>query len=156
MSSSIHEVKVINSNRGFTILESLVGIGLLGILLSISISSVQQVKKISQSTNVSESSDKQILQIIENVRSSMNSFKATYDYYDEAKAESLLADDKLAMAWDTNTNTTVEKCPTCNGRYGYVLQPYEKFRGLFILTLKINHKNWAGGPKTYKFLVTAK
>lgn len=147
---------MINSNRGFTIIESLVGISLLGILLSISISAVQQVRKISETVTTSEISDKQILQIIENVRSNMNSFKATYDYYDEISANMLLEDSKLAMAWDNNTDTTIDKCPTCRGRYGYVLQPYEKYRGLFILTLKVSHQNWQSGPKTYKFLVTAK
>lgn len=147
---------MINSNRGFTIIESLVGMSLLGILLAISITSVQQVRKISETVTTSESSDKQILQIIENVRSNMNSFKATYDYYDEAIADGLLEDNKLAMAWDGNIDTTKDQCPTCRGRYGYVLQPYEKYRGLFILTLKINHQTWPGGPKTYKFLVTAK
>lgn len=147
---------MIKCNRGFTLIESLIGIGLLTILILMSITSIQQVKRLSQSVNTSESSDKQILQIIENVRSNMSSFKSTYDYYSEDSANNLLTFDKLAMAWDDKTNTTVALCPTCKGRYGYVLQPYEQFRGLSILTLKISHQNWGSESKTYKFLVTAK
>lgn len=147
---------MIKCNRGFTLIESLIGIALLTVLILMSITSIQQVKSLSQNVNLSEASDKQILQIIENVRSNMSSFKSTYEYYSEASANSLLTSDKLAMAWDSNTNTTVALCPTCKGRYGYVLQPYEQLRGLSILTLKISHQSWGSESKTYKFLVTVK
>ena len=84
---------MIKSNQGYTLIESLIGIGLLTILILMSITSIQQVKKLSQNVTTSESSDKQILQIIENVRSNMSSFKSTYDYYSEESANNLLTFD---------------------------------------------------------------
>ncbi len=147
---------MIFNQKGVTIIESLVALALLTIIMLISYSSIQQVKKISAQVSTAESSEKQVLQIIENVRSNMNTFKANYEYYTDEKAEELLAENKLAMAWDKNILTTVDKCLDCKGRYGYVLQPYEKYRGLFVLTLKITHKNWGARVKKYKFLVSAK
>ncbi len=147
---------MIFNQKGVTIIESLIALALLTIVMLISYSSIQQVKKISAHVSTSESSEKQVLQIIENVRSNMNTFKANYEYYTDEKAEELLAEDKLAMAWDKNMLTTVKNCQDCKGRYGFVLQPYEKYRGLFVLTLKITHKNWGTHVKKYKFLVSAK
>lgn len=145
-----------HNQKGFTIIESLVALALLAIVMGISFSSIQQVRNLSSQVSTSESSEKQVLQIIENVRSNMNTFKATYEYYTDEKSEELLAQNKLSMAWDKNILTTVANCQSCKGRYGYVLQPYEKYRGLFILTLKITHENWGANSKKYKFLVSAK
>lgn len=147
---------MIRNQKGFTIIESLIALGLLSIVMAISYSSIQQVRNLSAQVTTSESSEKQVLQIIENVRSNMNTFKATYEYYTDEKADELLATNKLSMAWDKNVLTTAASCPKCKGRYGYVLQPYEKYRGLFVLTLKITHENWGANSKKYKFLVSAK
>ena len=147
---------MILNKKGFSIIESLIALSLLSIVMLISYSSIDQVKKLANNVTSSENSEKQALQIIENVRSNMNTFKATYEYYSDESAEKLLEDSKLSMAWDKNIHTTTEKCPDCKGRYGYVLQPYEKYRGLFVLTLKVTHQSWGANSKKFRFLVSAK
>ncbi len=147
---------IIRNQKGFTIIESLVALALLAIVISISYSSIQQVRNLSAQVSSGESSEKQVLQIIENVRSNMNIYKANYEYYTNESADLLLATEKLSMAWDKNMDTEVKNCPACKGRYGYVLQPYEKYRGLYVLTLKITNETWGSRIKKYKFLVSAK
>ncbi len=148
-------LKMLNE-KGFTIIEPIIALSILIIMSLISYSSINQVKGLSKRVNVSESSEKTVLQIIENVRTNMTSFKSTSEYYTDASALTLLEDVNLVMAWDINKNTKKTNCIQCKGRYGFVMQPYEDFRGLYILTMKFTHESWNGNPKIYKFLVSSK
>lgn len=145
----------INSNQGFTIMEGMVALAFVALLLFFSVSAIQQVKTISSSVSTGVASEKQILEIVENARSNFVSFKTNYKFYTESQAEAFLTDDKLSMAWDKNIIAPVGQCESCRGRYGFVIQPYEKFRGLYIMTLRMTHKDWPQ-EKRFRFLVSAK
>ena len=144
------------NQKGFTIIEPMIALSILIIMSLISYSSINQVRGLSKRVSVSESSEKTVLQIIENVRTNMTSFKSSGTYYTEASALTLLDDANLIMAWDINKNVKKDSCLACKGRYGFVMQPYEEFRGLYILTIKFKHESWNGNPKIYKFLVSSK
>ncbi len=148
-------LKTLNK-KGFTIIEPILALSILIIMSLISYSSINQVNGLSKRVSISESSEKTVLQIIENVRTNMTSFKSSGTYYTDASALALLDDANLVMAWDINKNMKKDSCLNCKGRYGFVMQPYEEFRGLYILTIKFNHEIWSGRPKIYKFLVSSK
>ena len=61
------------------------------------------------------------------------------------------------MAWDLGVNLPVSQCPNCRGKYGFVIQPLDMFRGLYTVTLRFTYQDWGNGVyKDYIFLVSAK
>ncbi|MEK2645688.1 hypothetical protein [Bdellovibrio sp. BCCA] len=148
---------MILNNRGQTIVESLVGLGLIAIVGSAFIGGMVSLRNTSRSTVVMSSSEKQIADIAENIKSGVENYQVNFNY--KTAAGEMLAPDSLPMAWDNGKVALREDCPDCAGTYGYVIQPYESYRGLYKVTLRMTHKMWAAKGEPYKdyiFVVSAK
>ena len=76
--------------------------------------------------------------------------------YNVQNVEQALAVGTLPMAWDIGIATGKAKCAQCAGRYGFVIQPYSAYPGLYIVTLRMTHASWKVPYRDYEFVVSVK
>lgn len=142
------------TNKGFSILEAMLGLAMLTLVGSFFISGITGMRKVAKDSGTKNSLYKQINDVIENIRPNVRMYQITYGTSDEER-DRLLAVDKLPMAWGNGSLSTAEKCPSCPGRYGYVIQAYPSIKGLYIVTVRMSHKDWAQGQETQDGTPTA-
>lgn len=134
----------------------MIGISMLSTVMYMSLQSVDMVRSSIKTVSSGYSADKLVASIVENARGNLESFRINYEYYDSTKIETLLADDKLTNAWDINTDDASGNCQSCDGRYGFVVQPLEELRGMYVLSIRVIHKKWGSRDKKYKFILSAR
>lgn len=143
------------SNLGFTLVEALVATGIIVIGGMALVEGLSSIRNISTNTQLLSSTEKQINEIAENIRGSLSNYQINFNYTDSDR-ESILNAENLPMAWDVGVITTPEKCGTCQGRFGYIIQPLDLFRGLYNVTIRMTHKSWSEPFRDYQFVVTVK
>lgn len=147
--------KFSSQERGFTLVENLMAI-LIGVIgLSAIISGVVMYGKVNKSIEVLDSTENNINQIAESIRANIGSFQIN-NQFSGANIDVLLDPKKLPMAWDTDITASAEDCPSCLGRFGFVIQPFEAYRGLYLVTLRVTYASWGSTYKDYEFVVSAK
>lgn len=143
-------------SSGFSIIEVLVSVGILGIITTVFVGGLSQFRDISRQTDLLSSSDKQINDIAENIRANFHYYQVNFDYT-ATTMNSLLAVNSLPMAWDVGISVPAAQCTSCKGRYGFIIQPVDAFRGLFTVRLRFTHQDWGNGNfKDYIVLVSSK
>lgn len=143
-------------NKGFSIIEGVIALSLVSVVVVVFLEGIQQFRTVAFRANVLSSNEKQINDIAENIRSNFQNYQVNFDYT-SAKLNQLLALNNLPMAWDLGVNLPVNQCSTCRGKYGFVIQPLDTFRGLYTVTLRFTYQDWGAGVyKDYVFLVSAK
>lgn len=149
-------MKTLRGQAGFSVIENIVAMGLLVFVSFTFISGLMAMKQLSQTSLVSNSSEREVNEIIENVRAGLDTYQVNFEKTGEARAEAL-ENQPLTMAWDIGIQTTAAACPGCGGRYGFVIQPFEGtgLQGLYLVTLRMTHVKWSE-PRTYQFVVTTK
>lgn len=150
-------LQVFGNNRGQTLVESLVGFALIGIVGMVFVGGLISLRNTTKSTIVMSSADKQINDIAENIKSGVENYQINFNY--NASIGDVLEVSKLPMAWDSNRVAFRSECPECPGTFGYTIQPFEAFRGLYKVTLRMTHTSWTakGEPfRDYVFVVSAK
>lgn len=150
-------MNVLQNNRGQTIVESLVGFALIGIVGMVFVGGMVSLRNTTRQTVVLSSSEKQIKDIADNIKAGVENYQVNFNY-DTSVADSLDIR-KLPMGWDNGVVAPRDQCTGCAGTYGYVIQPYEAFRGLYKVTLRMTHKAWTEKGETFRdyvFVVSAK
>lgn len=142
------------NNKGQSILESLVGLGLIVVVGFALVSGIIALRKTSKSTVNLSATERQINDIAENIKAGVENYQVNYNYKDDIDV--LLNPKDLPMRWDIGVAVPKVQCPDCYGSFGYVIVPYEKFRGLYKVTLRMTHKNWSEPYRDYVFVVSAK
>lgn len=142
-------------NAGFTTMENLVAISIALVVGLAMVGGLVSYRKLSQNVILMSSTDKEVNDIGENIRANMESFQINYNF-SAADKEKYLALSSLPMAWDVGISMPTEQCSDCAGRYGYIIQPFEEFRGLYVVTLRMTHKNWEEPFREFQFVVSAK
>ncbi|AHI06467.1 hypothetical protein BDW_09835 [Bdellovibrio bacteriovorus W] len=132
----------LKNNRGLTILESLLGLAMLTLVGSFFISGTMTMRKVARDSGTKDALYKQINDVIENIRPNVRMYQINYSPTDEERAAAL-ALDKLPMAWGNGSIETKETCPGCPGRYGFVIQAYPDLKGLYLVTVRLSHKDWS-------------
>ncbi len=147
----------LKNNRGQTIVESLVGLGLLAIVGFAFTGGMVALRNTTKGSVVLSSTERQINDIAENIKAGVENYQVNFDYASGPNTALNVA--TLPMAWDNGIIVPRAQCPNCAGTYGFVIQPLEQFRGLYRVTLRMTHKSWiqAGEPfRDYSFVVSAK
>lgn len=142
------------NNKGQSILESLIGLGLIVVVGFALISGVLALRKTTKGTVNLSATERQINDIAENIKAGVENYQVNYNYKDDI--DTLLNPKDLPMRWDIGVAVPKAQCPDCYGSFGYVIVPYEKFRGLYKVTLRMTHKNWTEPYRDYVFVVSAK
>ncbi|WII71579.1 hypothetical protein QJS83_14005 [Bdellovibrio sp. 22V] len=144
----------IGNNKGQTIIEALVGLGLITIVGFAFTGGMVQLRKTTAKTVNFSSTEKQVNDIAENIKAGVENYQINFNYKDEGTSNAL-ALENLPMAWDVGKVLPRSECKECAGTYGYTIQPYGDYRGLYKVTLRMTHKTWSE-PKDYIFVVSAK
>ncbi|WP_374033230.1 hypothetical protein ACES2I_10430 [Bdellovibrio bacteriovorus] len=148
---------VIRNQKGQTIVEAIVGFGLITMVGLTFVGGMVSLRNTTKNTLLLSSTDKQVNDIAENIKSGVENYQINYD--SDRSVSELLNPDTLPMAWDNGKVALRKDCSTCAGTYGYVIQPYPEFRGLYKVTLRVTHKSWiekGEAFKDYHFVVSAK
>ena len=146
------------NEKGNVLIDSLVAIGIIAIVAYTSISGITQIERLMASIDTKQVLGSEVNELIESIRNNLESYKLDYRFVPDGTsvyANTTLDTTNLPMAWDAGFQAPVAQCATCRGRYGFVIQPYEKFRGLFLVTIAVTHTDWAS-PKNFQFVVTTK
>lgn len=146
----------LSAKKGFTIIEGIVALALISTVVVVFFEGIKQFRLVAFRANVLSSNEKQINDIAENIRANFQNYQVNFDYT-STKLNQLLTINNLPMAWDLGVNLPVSQCTTCRGKYGFVIQPLDSFRGLYTVTLRFTYQDWGAGVyKDYVFLVSAK
>jgi type II secretory pathway pseudopilin PulG len=143
------------NNRGFSIVENIVAVGISVVAMAGIVSGLFYMKKMGGEAVLRSTEEKEIIQVIENVRTGIDKYQVTYDTT-EAVREKLLALEKLPGAWGPDKISFAKDCPSCPGRYGFIIQPYDTYRGLYMVTVRISHNDWPEKYKDYQFVVSVR
>lgn len=126
-------------NKGIALVETIVATCIIGISAYFIINSTglwsQKMKTIQTSGAEATISD-----II--VQSALANGRTLQVDYSSRSAKEILDDltenKKLPMAWTTQGKLLpVEQCPTCPGRYGFVVKPVPQYRGLYQVVIRM-------------------
>ncbi|WP_415062942.1 type II secretion system protein [Bdellovibrio sp.] len=134
----------LKNQKGITIIESLLGLAMITLVGSFFISGILSMKKVAKDSGTKNALYKQINDVIENIRPNVRMYQINYFQTDEER-NNALALDTLPMAWGSGIMTTAEQCPDCPGRYGFVIQAYPGMSGLYLVTVRLSHKDWSKG-----------
>lgn len=142
---------VIANNKGFGILETIIGVGIIVVFASIYSGGLIQFKKQAERAININVADKEVLAVIENVRQDLGSQKLNFMTGASGIAKEL-DPTKLPYAWSKFGVVKAADCTTCAGRYGYTIQPVTGFSGLYIVTIRMTHSDWPA-YKDFKFVI---
>ncbi|AHZ85225.1 hypothetical protein Bb109J_c2537 [Bdellovibrio bacteriovorus] len=139
-------MKVASNQKGMSILEVLLGLAMITLVGSFFISGILSMKKVAMDSGTKNSLYKQINDVIENIRPNVRMYQINYFTTDKERENALNPGD-LPMAWGNGMMSTAKDCPGCPGRYGFVIQAYPGMKGLYLVTVRLTHRDWAQGEK---------
>lgn len=146
----------VRNQHGFSIVENLVALSLMVTSGLAIMTSILVVRGVGMEIETKSSEEKQILQIVENIRTSPENYQVAFLTGDLDK-EQILRPETLPMAWGNNMVAEASKCAACPGRFGYVVQPFSGMRGLYLVTLRMSHESWKDpNYKDFEFVVSAR
>lgn len=145
-----------HNQRGFSLVETLVGLGIMVSSGLAIVTTILVVRGVGVEIETRSSEEKQIMQIVENIRTAPENFQIAFVTGDQDK-ETLLKPETLPMAWGNNMVAEASECEGCPGRFGYIVQPFQGMRGLYVVTLRMTHASWKEPTyKDFEFVVSAR
>jgi len=151
-------------NQGLTLIETVVAMAILGILSGALVSAIGQYNTQRDRIVTLGSRDVQIAGLVENIRSNLQFFQASYeDFSRSASVQSIdvLMPNRqsLPLVWSSDgAISNPEECPHCEGRMGILIQPISNFSApLFVITLRVSHPEVSAGALVdYRFMAAFK
>lgn len=146
----------LRNQRGVTVLEVMFAIGVLVVGTYVTVKGIDSMQDMTRNTRTISNTDRQIAMIIENIRTSLAQYQVNYTFDADSRNDALK---EMPMEWSAGverpvTNDCKTKKICLPGRYGFVVQPIEAYRGLYEVTLRMTHTDWKEDFREYKFLVT--
>ena len=143
-------------------MEVLVAAALVGITAAFAASALQNVNRARMLSLGLQGRHDIVSTIVENIRNNVGNYQMSFndsavvDASGALMTDVLLAEDKLPFAWSNSVITTPAECPSCPGRYGYLIQPLSGFSGLFLVTVRLTNKDLFEGVKEYRFVTSTR
>jgi prepilin-type N-terminal cleavage/methylation domain-containing protein len=140
---------MIKNQRGNSLLEIIVAIAIVLIAFSATMSFVLQIKKDTQRLLTSRSHSIQLQKVVQLLLADPKLFKVNFNATEPARCEALKTAN-LPLGWNDNSIDEVADCVGCQGRLGYIIQPFPlaTIRGVYLVTIHITH------PKLTKESIT--
>lgn len=145
----------IKTQAGFTMVEIFIALAIMAVGIYGVTTGMDSMRDIAEDTMILSANERQINNIADNIRTGLEQYQINFNYTDQSTQTELKVQD-LPMAWDIGINARAVDCPNCKGKYGYTVQVLEAYRGLYMVTLRITHKDWSEPYRDYKFVVTLK
>lgn len=130
---------ILKNTQGIALVETIVAAAIIGVSAFFIINSSgiwsQRIKKIQVS-----GAEVAISDII--IQSALANGRSLQVDYSERTAKEILDDlvekDELPMAWTSQGRLVpAEQCPTCLGRYAFVVKPVAQYRGLYQVVIRM-------------------
>lgn len=157
-----------SNNKGFTIMEAIVGIGLLGIVMVTGTQGYDYIKSSQAKMTTMNTTENRVSEIIQTVKANISqqiiSFPASVSTSGGSSSESgdalvnsyieSVLGSNLPMAWSLTNDSKAADCTACPGRYGYVITAVPGYGGLYLISIRFTHKDWGDTPKNFSFVVS--
>jgi prepilin-type N-terminal cleavage/methylation domain-containing protein len=131
---------MIKNQRGNSLIEIIVAIAIVLIAFTATMSFVLNIKKDTQKLLTSRSRSIQLQKIVQLLIADPKLFKVNFNISEAARCAALKTED-LPLGWNDNSINEVDKCVGCQGRLGYVIQPFPlaTIRGVYLVTIHLTH-----------------
>jgi len=147
--------EMISSQKGLTIVEVLVALGILFIAVFSFMGGFVALSNLTKKTSVTSAYDKQINEICENIKAGVENYQINFNFKDNPD-EDILPVESLPMAWDVGIVAPKGECSWCQGAFGYTIRPTESMRGLYTVQIRFTHKSWGASTREFSFIVSVK
>lgn len=138
--------KLIQDKTGFSIVETLLASAVLSVVGVMAARGLGVAMKQMDQTEVRDSKINLSANILNTLVTNASSFQV--DYSSTSPVEYLGNYDEFKRAWDTDgRDSTVEKCPTCRGRYDFIFKPVPNNKAMAELWVGIYHPETVGDQK---------
>lgn len=143
--------------KGVTLVEMLVAAAVLGIGLAAGMSGLNSLNQISIATKGAEKKSTITTGLIENIRSNISRYQINFNHSGSTVngaplTEQILDEDNLGFVWSNSYYGDPAGCPSCTGRYDYVIQPLDGMPGLYKVTIRMINPAIFPGHKDYVFI----
>lgn len=152
------KLKFQRNENGSILIDILLAMSVIGVVAYTSASGLSQIELAMNSISTKQSLGTEVNELVESIRNNLESYQINYNFIPDGTSVYKNAEldlQNLPMAWDSGIQAPIDQCTTCRGRFGYSIQPYERFRGLYIVTIAVTHTEWPN-PKKFQFVVTTK
>ena len=149
------------NEHGTTLIETMIGASLMMIGIMAMTGVMTGMSKSSSQAKLKIGDSKQVQSLAESIRKDIGSYQIDFEHpvtmsQSESNAaiiNKVLVPTKLAMAWDNNSIYPAHECPSCPGRYGFLIQPFQSSPGLYLVTVRRTHRDWKVSYKDFQFIV---
>lgn len=150
-------MKHLKSKRGLTLVELLVAAAVLAIGLAAASSGLVSFLNLNNATKGAEKKSTITTGLIENIRSNISRYQVNFNHSGSVDngalvTERVLAVDKLGFVWSNSYYGDPAGCPSCTGRYDYVIQPMDGMPGLYKVTIRMTNPALFPGHQDYIFI----
>ncbi len=150
--------RILSNQKGVSLIEMMTAIGILAVGVVMVMRGVDSMQDMTKQTRNMSSTDRQVAMIVENIRTSLGQYQVHFNYSADSKSEALDVDN-LPMEWSAGVERPISndcrvKKICLPGRYGFIIQPIENYRGLYEVTLRMTHTDWKDKYREFRFLAT--
>lgn len=153
-------MKFLTSQKGFGIIEALVGFAILGAATYAIMNGLDYLEKTKTKTDKSVGLENMLSSAVESARSNITMEKVDFQAQTAflANTSYQAVKDSLKMCWVKDGLIPVENYPNCPGKFGYVVTPFKvgnlEYRGIYQVTIRVTHDElFPNRFKEYFFIV---
>lgn len=140
---------MIKNQRGNSLIEILIACAIVLIAFTSTMAFVLSIKKDTQKLLTSRSRSVQLQKIVQLLLADPKLFKVNFNPTEAATCAALKTAD-LPLGWNDNSINEVADCKGCQGRLGFVIQPFplQTIRGVYLVTIHVTHPTITKGSMT--------
>ena len=151
-------IKLIKNNSGFSIMEAVVGLAIIGLGASGILTGLDSITTNKSKVNESIGLEVILSGVVDEVRSNIMREKVDFRAREEFLNLTVLEDVKASLKLGWNQNGVDADCTSCKGRIGYVVTPYKVgtllYRGLYEVNIRVTHEEILPNRfNQYRFIV---
>lgn len=138
--------QMMRNSKGFSLIETLIATAVLSVVGVLAAQGLGIAFKQMDQAEVQDSKVNLSANILNTLVTNASSFQIDYSNIDEV--EFLKDHNEFRRAWDTDgRDSTIEKCPSCRGRYDFIFKPVPNNKAMAELWVGIYHPETVGDQK---------
>lgn len=142
------------NQRGFTMIEVVVVSGLIVVVVFSLTTALRMSQQFLSQVRGKRNRDRVVSSTLKNVVENIALFQKNFNTSDDW-AQTLLDPKALPIPWDDNSvYNSLQECPNCPGRMGFVIQPISGMPGMNRLKIRITHSTLIQGYLDYVYILS--